>query len=77
MSTYTIDEVSNHNNENDCWIIINNRVYDITYFLNKHPGGKSILVSVGGSDATEYFEELHREEILEEFGSEYLIGYID
>ena len=76
METYTIDEVNEHNTIASCWIIINNEVYDITDFLNKHPGGSSILLTVAGEDATDFFEELHRPEILEEFGSEYLIGTI-
>ena len=55
---YTIDEVSLHNTEFDAWIIIHQDVYDITEFLNEHPGGKHILMTVVGGDATEFFEEL-------------------
>lgn len=77
MNTYTIEEVSKHNTDDNCWIIINNDVYDVTTFLNKHPGGKSILMTVAGDDATDFFEELHRPEILEEFGKDYLIGSIN
>ena len=46
MSEYSIEEVAFHNNENDAWIIINNDVYDITDFLDEHPGGKMILMSI-------------------------------
>jgi L-lactate dehydrogenase (cytochrome) len=49
-------------------------VYNVTEFLSIHPGGSSIVVSVGGQDATEYFEELHRTEILDEVGKHYIIG---
>ena len=76
MSTYTVDEVSFHDNENDAWIIINGDVYDITDFLEEHPGGKMILMSVLGEDATDFFEELHNEKILKEYGNKYKIGTI-
>ena len=76
MSEYSIEEVAFHNNENDAWIIINNDVYDITDFLDEHPGGKMILMSVLGEDATELFEELHNLKILKEYGEKYKIGMI-
>ena len=74
MNTYTREEVEKHNKEGDCWLIIDNNIYDVTEFANIHPGGKQLLYSVGGQDATEYFYELHREEILLEVGDEYVIG---
>ena len=76
MKEYTIDEVNEHNTNDSCWIIINNHVYDITDFLDTHPGGRTILLTIAGQDATNFFEELHRPEILEEYGLEYLIGTI-
>tara|TARA_B100001094_G_C17918976_1_gene664986 strand:+ start:317 stop:550 length:234 start_codon:yes stop_codon:yes gene_type:complete len=76
MSEYSIEEVSFHNNEDDAWIIINDEVYDITDFLDQHPGGKMILMSVLGKDATDFFEELHNSKILREYGEQYKIGII-
>ena len=35
---YTTAEVSQHNMQNDCWIIIHGKVYDVTEFLSNHPG---------------------------------------
>tara|TARA_Y100000590_G_C15335658_1_gene869472 strand:- start:400 stop:660 length:261 start_codon:yes stop_codon:yes gene_type:complete len=74
MNTYTTEEVNKHNTKDDCWLIIKDMVYNVTEFLSIHPGGSSIVVSVGGQDATEYFDELHKPEILEEVGSKYIIG---
>ena len=74
MNTYTMEEVSKHSKKEDCWLIIKGQVYNVTEFLSSHPGGSSIVVSVGGQDATEYFEELHRPEILDEVGKQYIIG---
>ena len=76
MNSYSIEEISIHNTENDIWIVINSIVYDVTDFLDKHPGGKSMLLTVAGTDATDYFEALHQPNILEEYGEEYKIGVL-
>jgi len=74
MNTYTMEEVNKHTTKQDCWIVIRGMVYDVTDFLKIHPGGSNIMISVAGEDATEYFEELHKEEVLEEVGKQYIIG---
>lgn len=45
-------EVAKHNSPQDCWFIVNKRVYNITQYLNLHPGGGYILSSYCGTDAT-------------------------
>lgn len=49
---YTYDEISKHNTEIDCWIIVNNIVYDVTKFLDKHPIGKDVIIKRAGADCT-------------------------
>ena len=73
-SYFTLEEVRKHNEKEDCWIIIKNMIYNVTEFLSIHPGGGSIIMTLAGEDATEYFYELHRAEILEEIGQKYMIG---
>lgn len=53
--TLTIEEVSKHNSANDCWIIINNNVYNVTSFINQHPGGAEKIINFCGKDATQAF----------------------
>jgi len=45
-------EISKHNNVNDCWMLINNKVYDITSYFGKHPGGSRTMSSTCGTDST-------------------------
>jgi cytochrome b5 len=71
---YTFDEVSKHDQSDDCWIIIDDYIYDVTEFAEIHPGGKNMILMVAGKDATEYFHELHNEKILQGIGEEYVIG---
>ena len=52
--TFRISEVILHNTKEDCWLVIENEIYDITGFITKHPGGE-IIVSACGTDATEKF----------------------
>lgn len=41
-------EVAKHNSIHSCWVIIAGNVYDVTGFLNEHPGGpQSILIYAG------------------------------
>ncbi|CAN6564429.1 hypothetical protein ACFX13_027013 [Malus domestica] len=51
---YTKADVSLHNKRTDCWIIIKDKVYDITSYVEEHPGGDAIL-DHAGDDSTEGF----------------------
>ncbi len=53
--TYTVDEVERHNSHDDCWIIIDNNVYNVTNFLDEHPGGSDRIRPYCGEDATQAF----------------------
>jgi len=48
-------EIIKHNNSLDCWLIINNKVYNVTNFLFVHPGGASTMIPYCGKDATVAF----------------------
>ncbi len=51
----TFDEIKKHNQANDCWIIIENKVYDVTNYRN-HPGGRTAIENYCGQDATNAFQ---------------------
>lgn len=50
----TVSEVAKHNTRDDCWFIINGKAYDVTSWIDKHPGG-DIMLSYAGMDATVSF----------------------
>ncbi|KAL5172213.1 Cytochrome B5-like protein [Glycine soja] len=52
--SYSKTEISLHNKRTDCWIIIKNKVYDVTSYVEEHPGGDAILAHAG-DDSTEGF----------------------
>ena len=62
--TITRADVAKNNTDESCWIIIDAKVYDLTDFLEAHPGGEAALKQVAGTDATEAFYNLHRQEVL-------------
>ena len=54
-SSYTAEEVAQHNSSNSCWVIIEGNVYDVTSFLDDHPGSFVPIVELAGKDATQAF----------------------
>jgi uncharacterized membrane protein len=57
--TITAAEVSQHVTPDDCWTIIDGAVYDMTPFLNQHPGGSAAIAGLCGGDGTAGFRGQH------------------
>jgi cytochrome b involved in lipid metabolism len=72
----TREEVAKNNTEDSLWVIVDHKVYDVTDFLDAHPGGSVVLQQVAGQDATQAFYNLHRHEVLQKYAS-LCIGTID
>jgi protein-disulfide isomerase/predicted heme/steroid binding protein len=53
---YSLEEIAQHGTDTDCWLAIEGKVYNVTDFVGKHPGGKAILNGCG-KDATKLFNE--------------------
>lgn len=52
--SFSMSEVSRHKSKDDCWTVISGDVYNLTEFINRHPGGDQILRACG-TDATTLF----------------------
>ncbi|XP_049875259.1 cytochrome b5-like [Pectinophora gossypiella] len=67
-------EVKKHRTKNSCWMVINNDVYDVTAFLNEHPGGEDALLKYGGKDGTQAFEDVGHSPDARELMKKFKIG---
>jgi len=70
--TYTMEEVAKHNSKESCWTVIRGEVYDLTNWIDKHPGGPDKILKICGKDGTDLFVRQHGgkekpEKILESF----------
>ena len=63
-SGITLSEVAKHNTAEDCWVVIESSVYQLDGYISQHPGGKSVLISLCGKDATQAFSNQHARQAL-------------
>ena len=47
VGPFSVEEVATHNTMEDAWIIVDNKVYDITDYIENHPGGEAIAKNLG------------------------------
>ncbi|KAJ4298940.1 hypothetical protein N0V90_004183 [Kalmusia sp. IMI 367209] len=63
---FTYSDVSEHATKKDLYIVVHDKVYNASSFVDEHPGGEEVLLDVGGQDATEAFEDVgHSDEARE------------
>ena len=62
LPLFSLEEVQQHNTEKDAWVIHRGKVYDVCEFLERHPGGKDILLAYAGQDVTTLMtqDDLHK-----------------
>jgi len=70
----TYAEVSGHNTKKDLFVVIHDKVYNASSFVDEHPGGEEVLLDVGGQDATEAFEDVGHSDEAREILDGLLVG---
>lgn len=58
-SGYTMATVAKHANASSCWSAINGKVYDLTAWINQHPGGPDTILSLCGTNGSAAFNAQH------------------
>lgn len=51
-------DVAKHKDRSDVWMTIHNKVYNITKYLEEHPGGEEVLMDRAGDDGTDDYEDV-------------------
>ena len=55
----SISEVKKHNSRDDCWSIVSGKVYNLTSYVQQHPGGIELISSICGIDGSAAFSNQH------------------
>merc|ERR1712000_96460 len=71
---YTYADVSSHSGKKDLLMVIHDKVYNASSFVDEHPGGEEVLLDVGGQDATEAFEDVGHSDEAREILTGLLVG---
>ncbi|XP_068654915.1 cytochrome b5-like [Aristolochia californica] len=74
---FTLQEASEHNKKEDCWVVIDGKIYDVTSYLDEHPGGDDVLLAATGKDATDDFEDAGHSQSARDLMKDYCIGELD
>ena len=58
QARFSLQEVAQHSSPTDCWLIVRKKVYNVTPWVRRHPGGDILLVKAG-RDCTYLFDSYH------------------
>ncbi|KAH8550743.1 cytochrome b5 [Umbelopsis sp. PMI_123] len=73
----SLAQVSGHNIKKDIYVAIHNKVYNVTDFIEEHPGGEEVLLDEAGKDATEAFEDIGHSDEAREILEKYYVADLD
>lgn len=60
VTSYSASTVAEHSNQESCWTIVDGKVYDVTQWINSHPGGPDKILGMCGHDGTSAFRGQHQ-----------------
>ncbi len=70
-------ECDKHKTEEDVWLVIHGKVYDVTAFANEHPGGVDTLTKAAGIDGSAEFDSVGHSDSAKDQLKKYQIGVVD
>ncbi|PYH30980.1 cytochrome B2 [Aspergillus neoniger CBS 115656] len=71
-------EVAHHCSPSDCWVVINDQIWDLTEFAPEHPGGCGAILRYAGQDASQVYNEVHTPDLISKtLTTDKLIGHLD
>ncbi|KAG9979388.1 hypothetical protein KCU90_g12850, partial [Aureobasidium melanogenum] len=73
---FTYSDISEHNTKKDLYMVVHDKVYNCTSFVDEHPGGEEVMLDVGGQDATEAFEDVGHSDEAREILEGLLVGTV-
>ncbi|CAK9087230.1 Acyl-lipid (9-3)-desaturase (BoDes6) [Durusdinium trenchii] len=72
--TVTWAEVNKHSARDDLWIVCEGKVFDVTKFVERHPGGWRPIVHMSDRDATDVMNEFHPAAVFDKWMPNYYIA---
>ncbi|KAI9286637.1 cytochrome b5-like heme/steroid binding domain-containing protein [Umbelopsis sp. AD052] len=76
-TTFSLAQVAEHSQKKDIYVAIHNKVYNVTSFIEEHPGGEEVLLDEAGKDATEAFEDIGHSDEAREILENYYVADLD
>ena len=79
LPTLTPAEVEAHNNAKSCYVTLGSKVYDVTSFVDDHPGGGDLILEYAGKDVGEIMRDVASHEHSEaayEILDDSLVGFL-
>ncbi|NXL86870.1 FADS2 desaturase, partial [Alectura lathami] len=74
IRSYTWEDIQKHT-QKDKWLVIERKVYDVTQWVHRHPGGRRVISHCAGEDATDAFQAFHiNPTLVQKFLKPLLIG---
>lgn len=77
LKVYTFEEVAKHTTADDLWVVYNGRVYDVSKYIDEHPGGEEVVLDVAGIDATEAFNDIGHSDDAHDILKGLLVGKVE
>uniref|UniRef100_A0A8C2JVA0 Fatty acid desaturase 2 n=1 Tax=Cyprinus carpio TaxID=7962 RepID=A0A8C2JVA0_CYPCA len=78
FGTYTWEEVQKHTKSGDQWIVVERKVYNVSQWVKRHPGGMRIIGHYAGEDATDAFHAFHPNiQLVRKYMKPLLIGELE